>query len=358
MTALTPDAASSLPLAARALAPAALPVLPLFAGDTPLRWRPARRSDAKLIHALAATAGRLDHPRTPISKAEVALGLTGARFERRTDTALAIGPRGNAIAFGSARCGDTVETEIEIALDGVVHPDHRGRGVGRALLSWQEARARQILAGSGTALPGIITATSRAENARNQALYAAAGFERVRSWLELRRPLHDELPAGETPEHVVLVPFSNRLSEATRAAVNDAFRDHWGTQPISRREWERGARIPGFAPELSRLAITGRGTAADPVRVVGFVISRVDREAWDANGGPFGELEMIGVVRAWRGRGLSTALIAAALRAHRAAGLGHVMLNVDAENPSGALAMYERLGFRTEDRAVTTAKRV
>lgn len=351
-------AAARTPLAARADAPAALPVLPAFAGLTPLTWRRARRTDIRRIHALVAEAGRVDHPRTRFAKDQIAIGLSGAHFSRRTDSMIALGPDGMAIAFGTAKRTEDPTTEVEVALEGTVRPDHRGLGIGRALLSWQEARARQILTETGGDLPAIITVASREENPQNQALYASTGFAPVRWWLELWRPLSAELPATALPAGIALVPFTARRSEATRAAVNDAFRDHWGTQPITRREWEAGGGASAFAPKLSRLAIAGGGTLSDPSRVVGFALSDVDRDAWAANGGPFGELGMIGVVRDWRGRGLSTALIADTLRAYRGAGLDRAMLNVDAENPSGALGMYERLGFRAEDRAVTFAKRV
>ena len=360
MTSHTPDEApiARASLRARAQAPAALPVLPAFAGETPLTWRPVRRSDTRLVHALVSEAGRIDHPRTRLAKDQIALGLSGAHFSRRTDAVIAVAPDGTAIAFGSAKRTEDPATEVEVALEGTVLPEYRGLGVGRSLLAWQEARARQILAETGGELAGIITATAREANTRHRALTAAAGFAPARWWLELWRPLSAAIPEGTPPEGVRLVPFGNRLSEATRAAANDAFRDHWGSQPITRKEWQSSGRLSAFAPKLSRIAVVGRGTLAAPHRVVGFALSDVDRDAWAANGGPFGELGMIGVVREWRGKGLSTALIADTLRAYRGAGLERAMLNVDADNPSGALGMYERLGFRTEDRAVTAAKRV
>ncbi len=59
-----------------------------------------------------------------------------------------------------------------------------------------------------------------------------------------------------------------------------------------------------------------------------------------------GWLEHISVRRPWRRRGLASALIADALRALRDAGLDEAALGVDAENVSGALRVYEALGFR------------
>ncbi|MEO5884797.1 MAG: GNAT family N-acetyltransferase, partial [Candidatus Limnocylindrales bacterium] len=64
-----------------------------------------------------------------------------------------------------------------------------------------------------------------------------------------------------------------------------------------------------------------------------------------------GWLEHISVRRPWRRRGLGRALTAEGLRRLRAAGMTDVMLGVDAENPTGALGLYEDLGFAVHQRA-------
>jgi ribosomal protein S18 acetylase RimI-like enzyme len=46
------------------------------------------------------------------------------------------------------------------------------------------------------------------------------------------------------------------------------------------------------------------------------------------------------------------------MRAFRAEGLDWALLNVDAENPSGARALYERLGFGTHKTYVALDKEV
>jgi ribosomal protein S18 acetylase RimI-like enzyme len=58
-----------------------------------------------------------------------------------------------------------------------------------------------------------------------------------------------------------------------------------------------------------------------------------------------GELAGVSVRRRWRGRGLARALVADSLRALRDAGMTRATLGVDAENPTGALGVYEANGF-------------
>src|SRR4029077_13806074 len=59
-----------------------------------------------------------------------------------------------------------------------------------------------------------------------------------------------------------------------------------------------------------------------------------------------GWLEHISGRRPWRRRGLASALIARSLRILADRGLEQAALGGDAENPTGALSVYETMGFR------------
>jgi mycothiol synthase len=86
--------------------------------------------------------------------------------------------------------------------------------------------------------------------------------------------------------------------------------------------------------------------AWDRDEVAGSVMTFVWQVENETLGLSRGWLEHISVRRPWRRRGLASALIAEALLALRAAGLREAALGVDAENTSGALRVYEALGFR------------
>ena len=55
----------------------------------------------------------------------------------------------------------------------------------------------------------------------------------------------------------------------------------------------------------------------------------------------------------WRGRGLGEALLRAAFAEFRRRGVATVGLKVDADNPTGAVRLYERVGM-TRDRTYVT----
>jgi mycothiol synthase len=69
-----------------------------------------------------------------------------------------------------------------------------------------------------------------------------------------------------------------------------------------------------------------------------------------------GWLEHVSVRRAWRGRGVASALIVASLYALRERGMTIASLGVDGENLTGALRLYEQLGFRRHKTWITHRK--
>ena len=57
-------------------------------------------------------------------------------------------------------------------------------------------------------------------------------------------------------------------------------------------------------------------------------------------------LRLIFVRRRWRNRGIAKAFISRSLRILNEHGMTEATLDVDTENPSGALRLYESLGFK------------
>lgn len=69
-------------------------------------------------------------------------------------------------------------------------------------------------------------------------------------------------------------------------------------------------------------------------------------------------LGQVGVRRPWRRRGLAAALLAEVLAAAEVAGKRLVTLGVDADSPTGAVGVYQRVGFTVRSRAATYADRL
>ena len=69
-----------------------------------------------------------------------------------------------------------------------------------------------------------------------------------------------------------------------------------------------------------------------------------------------GYTEWISVRRPWRKRGLARALLARSLRMHKDLGMNEAALSVDSQNSTGALQLYESMGFRMVTRTPTYRK--
>lgn len=79
--------------------------------------------------------------------------------------------------------------------------------------------------------------------------------------------------------------------------------------------------------------------------VVAYVINTEYTHDWAAQGFTEGYTELLGVRRAWRKRGLATHLLELSAEVFAAAGHPYATLGVDADNPTGASALYRSLGY-------------
>lgn len=114
---------------------------------------------------------------------------------------------------------------------------------------------------------------------------------------------------------------------------------HHGSAERDEKTWQTlftGQRA--FRPELSVLAL------ADGA-VVGYTLAYVFDADTAANGYEQVDLGQIGVLPSVRGRGLAKAAIAEVLRRAAEHGCRSAGLQVDSENVTGALRLYEGLGF-------------
>src|ERR687887_2441452 len=158
--------------------------------------RPARREDAEAVLRLVPP--------------ELGLGLDDIRAEWRTtdlerDT-WAWDHDGRLVAFAILRSRGE-----ELSVNGFVHPDFRGRGLGTAIVQATEVRARERGAGK---LDSGILATDRAA----AALLEANGYRDVAHYYVMTIELDAPPPEPEWPEGLVPRPFEREHSHAFWAA--------------------------------------------------------------------------------------------------------------------------------------------
>jgi mycothiol synthase len=224
-----------------------------------------------------------------------------------------------------------------------VHPAARRRGVGASLVRRLLAEASTGSATDGSAAGGSAAGGSGslqvwAHGELPGAIALAARFELrpVRSLWQLRRNLAEpELAPVELPDGVALRAFQVGADEAELLRVNNAaFGWHseqggWGLEQVREREAE-----PWFDPAGLLLAVQ-----VTDGRLLGYHWTKVHTEARR-----IGEVYVLGVDPAARGRRLGAALTLAGLHHLRDRGLDEVMLYVEADNHA-AVALYQKLGF-------------
>jgi mycothiol synthase len=250
---------------------------------------------------------------------------------------------------GSAQTGRSMRGDEWVHyVAGSVHPDWRRRGLGRALLRANMARAREVAAGPRPG-PAILRAHAEETEVGADALLRSEGFTPVRWFVLMVRQLSDPLPDSPLPAGLEVRPVRPEDHDVIHRAENEAFRDHWGHREATEEDLLATLAQPDLDASLWQVAWDGE-------EVAGVVQNWIWRSENERLGLRRGWLERVSVRRPWRRRGLARALIARSLVVFREAGLDDAMLGVDSDNPTGALGLYESLGF-TRDQTNTAFHR-
>jgi mycothiol synthase len=305
--------------------------------------RPATESDVVEIHRLHRVVEQHDGIPLVTPLEEFLDWLDDPHLDLTKDTRVAI-ENGRIVGYGRVWNRPSGEREERAFLVGAVEPERRRRGIGSILMRWLLSRASALLLSAGNDLPKYVRTIAYDFEESALRLYLRHGLAPVRYHHELLRDLAG-VPAVVSPDAVEVIPWDPARTEEARIAHNAAFADHWGSTPRDTEAWQHDLSGFGVRLDLSQMAIAGG-------EVVG--VCRNSHHPGDqaATGRLDGWIDQLSVVRAYRRRGVASALISASLQAFAQAGLTHAALGVDSENPTGAYRVYERLGFRALHRTI------
>jgi mycothiol synthase len=223
---------------------------------------------------------------------------------------------------------------------GTVAPEWRGRGIGTQILAECERRASTRL---DEARAGAVYLQAHTDKSQRDVveLYNRFGLRPVRYFFRMiydapNVPSRPDYPPGYGVRNFVW----DQDEETMWRVTNDAFRDHWGYTEDLLEEWLHWFDGDYFDPTLAYLGLDPTG------RPVGICMCTIYPERNERLGREQGVVEVLGVLREHRGKGLGRALLLEGMRALRRTGCTHLELGVDAGNPTGALRLYESVGFR------------
>ena len=234
-------------------------------------------------------------------------------------------------------------------VEGWVSPAFRRRGLGRALLHWAEARAREVALVDGRTGVRSLSSWPDESQVGAVALYESEGYAIVRYGFLMVRDLAEPIADAPLPDGLEVRPVDPKDHRRIWDADEEAFRDHWNPGERTDADFEGWFASPELDTSLWRVAWDGD-------EVAGSVMNFIFPAENETLGQRRGWLEHVSVRRPWRRRGLASALIADSMRALRDAGMAEAGLGVDAENLSGALRIYEALGFRRMQTGVAYRK--
>lgn len=228
---------------------------------------------------------------------------------------------------------------------GNVDPAYRRRGLGRALLRENRRRiAERMATGENGELAPRIRGFAEESEIGHRVLLESEGFNPARWFFVMLRRTLDDIPEAPLPKGFEIRPVLPEHHRAIFDAEHEAFLDHWMPPDHSETDFVSLFRRSDLDTDLWVVAWDGD-------EVAGVVQNWIWREENKTLGIDRGWLAHISVRRPWRRRGLGRAITAEALRRLRSAGMADAALGVDADNPTGALGLYEGLGFEVDLRS-------
>jgi len=254
-----------------------------------------------------------------------------ARLDLERDAWLLTAPPGAAAPVAALGVVWSPHANGEIPSDVYVHPEHCGRGLGGALIAAMERRAVELAAALPAGVSGTLVVWAQPEDECTGAL-DDRGFAAVRRFFEMKTGVGGALAAPRWPDGIAMRTLRpGRDERRLHAADTEAFAEHYMFEPRSYEEW-RQSHIDraDFDPALWLIAWDGD-------EIAGYAAAMISVDG--------GFVDDLAVRRPWRGRGLGTALLLAEFRELAARGARVARLYVDAQNETGAVALYEHAGM-------------
>lgn len=311
--------------------------------DLGLEWKHVTPSDGLEIAKLIYRCERFDESLTSMGEDEIANLLEAGANGVVSDVIVGCDEDGKLRALAVVEIMPPDYEYARANLLALIDPDFRGRGIGRAVLEWQQARARQLLVevfGEDSTLPVRLAASVDAHIEERRRLFEAAGFSARRTFDVMYRHFHSTAPEVAEPRGgYAIVPWIPELDTEIHNLHLRAFSDHWG-QTADVEEWWNKSR-PNMEKRWSFVAISPSG------EVAGYIMVCRHPARWIQTGVSEAYAELLGVGRETRGAGIARALITKAMNAAYNSEVERFGLDVDMDNPHGAASFYQRLQFES-----------
>jgi mycothiol synthase len=314
------------------------------------RWRPIEAEDAAACAALSVAIQAADGGAEVLSEQDVLDTMSDPNYDFS---------RGSMAVFdGTVLAGYCVlmkrtaaDPVHEMYQQGGVNPRYRGRGLGGKLMEWAERAAVPIHEDAFPGRPLSLVGFYLQGNASAAALFESFGYQ-PRRWMHVMTMDLGSAKLGEapaSPSGVEIVGFTPERSQDAQLVRDEAFADHWGSTPSTADSWAHLIGTEAFRPAFSFLGYE----AGEPL---GLILAYEYDAYREVTGIRDLFIGIVGTRRAGRKRGIASALLTRTLTLAQAAGYGQASLYVQADSMTGAVGLYQRIGFGISHSTVTQAK--
>jgi mycothiol synthase len=308
--------------------------------------RPLDRGDIPAWAGLLAEVEQTDRTGEHYSEADLDEEMDNPDIEVGKDIVGAFDETGRMVGYFAVYPRGVGEEHFKVHVEGATVPDLRGHGIGTSLVAAMLDRAREAHLGQRPDLPARLLATGLSANEDQAGLLGSFGLAPERWNFVMRALLADLPPTPPLADGYRFRQYDESFAEAMFATHNTAFLDHPDFTPwtdVMWKQWVTDSR--NFRPALSFVV-----TPEESDQIVAYVQSNEFDAYFEATGRREAYVAKVGTLREHRGRGIASALLGHCLAAYRDAGFDEASLDVDSENPTGALGVYRRAGFEVESR--------
>jgi len=261
-------------------------------------------------------------------------------FNLETDSRIVVAPDDKLVGYGEVL---DARLHVRIYAEGRVHPEYKGRGISTHLYQWIEERARQAIPKAPEGARVVLLQSTLGTDTWAQELLCKQGYQLVRHAFRMVIEMDAPPPEPVVPEGFTIRCFVRGQEErAVVQAADEAFKDQWGyvERPFEEKykEWMHWINNdPDYDPSLWFVAVEGK-------EIVGMSLCH-PKVVEDPD---MGCVEVLGVRRPWRQRGLALALLHHSFGQFYRRGKRKVGLDVDAQSLTGATRLYEKAGMHVQ----------
>lgn len=315
--------------------------------------RPVTLDDAALVTDLLNACSQAALGLNTTNAEELTQEWQYPGFDLATESHLVLDVTGRAIAYGAV--WNRMEPYVRIYSSFHIHPDYQqDTGLGRDLLTWIEAAARLKIDKAPVDAQISLHADALSVEPDMLAHLAAFGMDLKRHFFMMQIDMDAAPEVPSLPEGLSITTLTQHDNLPVIVRTTTAsFRDHYGFVETPYEEeyedwgkWIEALEVQGdFDASLWFMLRDDDLQDGDPQQggnTAGVSIC-VPRMIEDPD---MGYVEILGIRREWRRRGLALTLLLHTFAAFWQRGTKKVALHVDASSLTGATRLYEKAGMR------------